>query len=97
MSIDARLDVVEGKKSLLIQLFVANVENTEFINAEDRFTCVRDALKTLNKMDFDKLIVSVPRFLYSFHRAFLTSLSLLHLTLELQSTRSQPLSVFHKY
>jgi len=31
----------------------------EFINAEDRFTYVRDALKTLNKMDFDKLIVAV--------------------------------------
>ncbi|KAF9482407.1 hypothetical protein BDN70DRAFT_853443 [Pholiota conissans] len=31
----------------------------EFINAEDRFTCVRDALKTLNKMDFDKLIAAV--------------------------------------
>ena len=31
----------------------------EFINTEDRFTNVRDALKTLNKMDFDKLIVSV--------------------------------------
>lgn len=31
----------------------------EFINTEDRFTNVRDALKTLNKMDFDKLIVSL--------------------------------------
>ncbi|KIM39112.1 hypothetical protein M413DRAFT_419584 [Hebeloma cylindrosporum] len=30
----------------------------EFINAEDRFTYVRDALKTLNKMDFDKLILA---------------------------------------
>lgn len=41
---------------------VANIHNTELINAEDRFTYVRDALKTLNKMDFDKLIVSVPNF-----------------------------------
>ncbi|KIJ98256.1 hypothetical protein K443DRAFT_104257 [Laccaria amethystina LaAM-08-1] len=30
----------------------------EFINVEDRFTNVRDALKTLNKMDFDKLILA---------------------------------------
>ncbi|KAF8168490.1 muts domain V-domain-containing protein [Crassisporium funariophilum] len=30
----------------------------ELINAEDRFTYVRDALKTLNKMDFDKLILA---------------------------------------
>lgn len=31
----------------------------EFIQHEDRFTDVREALKLLNKMDFDKLIVSV--------------------------------------
>ena len=31
----------------------------ELINAEDLFTYVRDALKTLNKMDFDKLIAAV--------------------------------------
>jgi hypothetical protein len=45
-------------------LFVDDVDNTntEFINAEDRFTYVRDALKTLNKMDFDKLIASVLSF-----------------------------------
>lgn len=35
------------------------ITQTEFIETEDRFTDVRDALKTLNKMDFDKLIVSV--------------------------------------
>lgn len=40
----------------------AKIDSTEFINEEDRFTCVRDALKTLNKMDFDKLIVSVLNF-----------------------------------
>jgi DNA mismatch repair protein MSH4 len=61
-SIDARLDVVEGKRNSLIQLRVANVNGAEFINSEDRFTYVRDALKALNKMDFDKLIVSVPIF-----------------------------------
>ena len=43
-------------------MLVANVDNTELINEEDRFTYVRDALKTLNKMDFDKLIVSVHNF-----------------------------------
>jgi len=32
---------------------------SELINAEDRFTYVRDALKTLTKMDFDKLIAAV--------------------------------------
>ena len=37
-------------------------DKTELINEEDRFTYVRDALKTLNKSDFDKLIVSVPTF-----------------------------------
>ncbi|KAF4623673.1 hypothetical protein D9613_001515 [Agrocybe pediades] len=31
----------------------------ELINAEDRFTYVRDALKTFTKMDFDKLIVAL--------------------------------------
>ena len=45
---------------MLLQLLVAKIDKTELINEEDRFTYVRDALKTLNKMDFDKLIVSVP-------------------------------------
>ncbi|KJA21853.1 hypothetical protein HYPSUDRAFT_87688 [Hypholoma sublateritium FD-334 SS-4] len=31
----------------------------ELVNAEDRFTYVREALKTLNKMDFDKLIAAL--------------------------------------
>ncbi|KAF9466889.1 muts domain V-domain-containing protein [Collybia nuda] len=31
----------------------------EFIQTEDRFSKVRDALKTLNKIDFDKLIISL--------------------------------------
>lgn len=31
----------------------------EFVKTEDRFVGVRNALKMLNKMDFDKLIVSV--------------------------------------
>ncbi|TFK42146.1 muts domain V-domain-containing protein [Crucibulum laeve] len=48
-AIDARLDVVEGT---IIQLHMS-------VRSEDRFTDVRDALKTLNKMDFDKLIVSL--------------------------------------
>ena len=61
-SIDARLDVVEGILKTLLQLLVAKIDTTELINEEDRFTYVRDALKTLNKMDFDKLIVSVPKF-----------------------------------
>ena len=32
----------------------------EFVQSEERFTDVRDALKAFNKMDFDKLIASVP-------------------------------------
>ncbi|EIN13274.1 hypothetical protein PUNSTDRAFT_109550 [Punctularia strigosozonata HHB-11173 SS5] len=31
----------------------------ELINSEDKFTAVRDALKTMHKMDFDKLITSL--------------------------------------
>jgi DNA mismatch repair protein MSH4 len=96
-SIDARLDVVEGERNILIQLLVANIDTTELINAEDRFTYVRDALKTLNKMDFDKLIVSVPNFYTRPIAYFLQSFSLLHLKLVLQLARSRLLSVFYKY
>jgi hypothetical protein len=56
----------------IIQWPVVNADDSEFINGQDRFTYVRDALKTLNKMDFDKLIVSVPNFSYSSYCAFLT-------------------------
>jgi hypothetical protein len=31
----------------------------ELVQSEDRFTDVKDALKTLNRMDFDKLVASV--------------------------------------
>ena len=34
----------------------------ELINSEDRFNYVRDALKALNKMDLDKLIIAVCSF-----------------------------------
>jgi hypothetical protein len=50
-------------------VLVAKIDNTELIHEEDRFTYVRDALKTLNKMDFDKLIVSVLK-LYTLPIAF---------------------------
>jgi len=33
--------------------------NIELIKSEDKFTEIKDALKVLNKMDFDKLISSV--------------------------------------
>jgi|SRR5882762_8644872 len=33
--------------------------NAELVQSEDRFTDVKDALKNLNKMDFDKLVASV--------------------------------------
>ena len=79
----------------MIQLFVINVDNSELINGEDRFTHVRDALRTLSKMDFDKLIISVFNSSYfSPLRISYKGLSLLHLKLELQPARSQLLSVF---
>ncbi|KAG5337156.1 hypothetical protein C0989_010489 [Termitomyces sp. Mn162] len=57
-SIDARLDVVEG--IFCIRLIKGwSTYLSEFIRTEDRYTEVRDALKAFNKMDFDKLIVSL--------------------------------------
>jgi hypothetical protein len=41
----------------------------ELVQTEERFADIRDALKTLNKMDFDKLIASVPQI--SFNRVVL--------------------------
>ena len=66
------------------------------MNGEDRFTYVRDALKTLNKIDFDKLIVSVTKFFSLPIARFLQRISSLRLKLELRSARSRLLSVFHK-
>lgn len=64
-SIEARLDVVDGLNDLKrSRSGHTDKSGTELVNAEDRFTYVRDALKTLNKMDFDKLIVAV-RFCHS--------------------------------
>lgn len=58
-AIEARLDVVAGTSAPSF-LFLADTDKVkEFIQHEDRFTDVREALKLLNKMDFDKLIVSV--------------------------------------
>lgn len=34
-------------------------QGPELVQTEDRFTEIKDALKTLNKMDFDKLVASV--------------------------------------
>lgn len=58
-SVEARLDVVEGgylKTSLACSELKHSIE---LVQTEDRFNEVKDALKTLNKMDFDKLISSV--------------------------------------
>jgi DNA mismatch repair protein MSH4 len=46
----------------------------ELINSEDRFNYVRDALKALNKMDLDKLIIAV----CTFHRLSPFHSSILH-------------------
>lgn len=35
------------------------IHHTELVQNEDRFSEIRDALKHLNKLDFDKLISSV--------------------------------------
>jgi DNA mismatch repair protein MSH4 len=64
-AIDARLDVVQGQTRLLplpvSHLTVAAVCSglAELAQSEDRFADLRDALKTFNKMDFDKLIAAV--------------------------------------
>jgi len=71
-SIDARLDVVEGTVPYSICFSVCY--NTicacaEFVQSEDLYADVRDALKTLNKMDFDKLIASVRIYITRFFYA----------------------------
>jgi hypothetical protein len=35
------------------------IDVSELINAEDKFTYVRDGLRALRKMDLDKLIIAV--------------------------------------
>jgi hypothetical protein len=40
----------------------------EIVQSENLYADIRDALKILNKMDFDKLIVSVRIHLYSLRR-----------------------------
>ena len=37
----------------------------ELVQTEDRFTDIKDALRTMNKMDFDKLVASVIIFRHS--------------------------------
>jgi hypothetical protein len=56
-TIDARLDVVEGKSLKGLRYFLSTVP--ELVQSEERFTEVRAGLKPLNKMDFDKLIACV--------------------------------------
>ena len=61
-SIDARLDVVEGDPVPQRSNRFTNLRSIlELINAEDKFIYVRDALKSLIKMDLDKLIVAVSK------------------------------------
>jgi hypothetical protein len=58
-AIDARLDVVEGKCYITLLENKILIGGIELVQTEERFTDIRDALKALNKMDFDKLIASV--------------------------------------
>lgn len=58
-AVDARLDVVEGNYIDFSPTDSLYRNSVEFVQSEDKFTEVRDGLKTLNKMDFDKLIASV--------------------------------------
>jgi DNA mismatch repair protein MSH4 len=58
-AIDARLDVVAGGFSHCQAIHKFTRVILEFIQREDRFNDTREALKLMNKMDFDKLIVSV--------------------------------------
>lgn len=57
-AIEKRLDAVEGKISF------SNASNLsspqlELVQNEDRFNTVRDALKSMHKLDLDKLICTV--------------------------------------
>lgn len=59
-AIDARLDVVEGQALLTYELYqVTDSTLTELVQTEERFHEVKDALKTMHNLDFDKLISSV--------------------------------------
>ena len=62
-SVDARLDVVEGEPVPQRSNRFTNLRSVlELINAEDKFLFnFRDALKSLIKMDLDKLIVAVSK------------------------------------
>lgn len=59
-AIDARLDVVEGagpyEPSVPCFMFSFRVE---LVQSEDMFTAIKDGLKQVNKLDFDKLISCV--------------------------------------
>ena len=49
-----------SKVALKLNVLLYDIKgSTELVQSEDRFTDVKDALKTLNKMDFDKLVASV--------------------------------------
>jgi hypothetical protein len=57
--------------SFLVQLLIvpcAVCARAEIVQSENLYADIRDALKILNKMDFDKLIVSVRIHFYSLRR-----------------------------
>jgi hypothetical protein len=53
---------MSSKVSRLISLLAFLIVLSELMQTEDRFTAVKDALKSLNKMDLDKLIYAVGPF-----------------------------------
>ncbi|KAG8891086.1 MutS protein msh4 [Tulasnella sp. 332] len=60
-SIDARLDSVEGALYMMAACALnnTNVSPIELINTEEKYNSIKDALRTLKKIDIDKLISSV--------------------------------------
>ena len=57
-AIDKRLDAVEGSITLWVFFFLL-IPTLELVQNEDRFTSVREALRSVNKLDLDKLICMV--------------------------------------
>lgn len=71
-SINARLDAVEGKASSSDGMSYLD-HFLELVQEESKFLEIRDALKRLNKLDFDKLISSAS-FLRSSHHNICSNL-----------------------
>ncbi|KAG9045604.1 MutS protein msh4 [Tulasnella sp. UAMH 9824] len=61
-SIDGRLDAVEGAtrfRPTEERVEIATVVRAELINTEEKYRSIKDALRTLKKIDLDKLVASL--------------------------------------